>query len=345
MILKRHKAKIGLIDADLLDKGTTFPNLSLMKIAGEQREMGNKASLIGYDDIETCDKVFLAKVFDFTKIPANVLGNKKVEYNGTGFYYDKAPDLPKKTEHTFPYYDLYKEQDGDYYHKYSIGYTTRGCFRKCEFCVNKKYNKAFKHSPLDEFVDESKPYICLLDDNLFAYAGWEQILEELSKSNKPFQFKQGLDIRLLDKRKADILKSVKYKGDFIFAFDNIKDKELIENKLKIWRSSCNKSTKLYLFCAFNNNEAEDIVSVFERIEILFKHSCIPYVMRYKDFVSRKHRGMYINLARWCNQPSIIKKLTFQDFCEKSGGASLRYLNEFKKEYPQIAAKYFNLKYH
>ena len=29
------------------------------------------------------------------------------------------------------------------YTDYSIGFMTRGCFRKCEFCVNKKYEKVY----------------------------------------------------------------------------------------------------------------------------------------------------------------------------------------------------------
>lgn len=35
------------------------------------------------------------------------------------------------------------------YTDYSIGYLTRGCFRKCPFCVNKKYDRAFIASPLN----------------------------------------------------------------------------------------------------------------------------------------------------------------------------------------------------
>ena len=47
-----------------------------------------------------------------------------------------------------------------YYTDYSIGFTTRGCFRQCEFCVNKNEKKVYPHSPLSEFVDDKRKKIC-----------------------------------------------------------------------------------------------------------------------------------------------------------------------------------------
>ena len=61
------------------------------------------------------------------------------------------------------------------YTDYSIGFLTRGCFRKCQFCVNQKYNHVFLHSPLKEFLDESRKKICLLDDNFLGCKHWKEI--------------------------------------------------------------------------------------------------------------------------------------------------------------------------
>lgn len=80
---------------------------------------------------------------------------------------------------------------------------TRGCFRKCNFCVNKKYNRVFKHSPLDEFYDSSRKKICLLDDNFFGCPNWKEMLLELQATGKRFKFKQGLDERLLTDENAN----------------------------------------------------------------------------------------------------------------------------------------------
>ena len=34
---------------------------------------------------------------------------------------------------------------------------------------------------LSEFVDESRPYICLLDDNVLACPKWREVFDELAK--------------------------------------------------------------------------------------------------------------------------------------------------------------------
>jgi len=314
-----------------------------MKISAYEKQNGNTVKLLkDYENLKF-DKLYLAKVFDYTKVPDGVLKLPNIEYNGTGFYYENANPLRDEVEHIKPDYNLYSEE-GEYYNNYSIGYTTRGCFRKCSFCVNKKYDKVELHSPVDEFLDDDKKYICCLDDNVLGYPGWRYIIKSLSNTKKYFQFKQGLDLRIMTEEKAEILSNVKYKGDYIFAFDHLYDSELIDNKLQLWRRYCRKTTKLYVLSAFESQDVRDIISVFERIKILFRHQCLPYIMRYKDYNGSEMRGMYINLARWCNQPNIVKKMSFREFCERSGGSTERYMNEFIKQYPDISERYFDMRW-
>jgi hypothetical protein len=222
---------------------------------------------------------------------------------------------------------------------------TKGCFRKCYFCVNKKYDHAFRHAFVKEFYDPLRKYIYLWDDNIFAYNKWHEVFDELAEINKPFQFRQGLDIRLMTEEKAKVLTQSKWKGDFIFAFDDIKDKELIINKLTLWKKYNNKTTKLYVFCGYNT-DVNDIVSVFKRIGILMIFGCLSYIMRHENYEKSKYKGMYINLARWCNQPSFYKKKSFREFCELNGekSSTMRYLREFEKEHPEIAKQYFDMKF-
>ena len=98
--------KIGIIDADLLDKGTRHPNLALMKISGYYKKENEVILLDSYDDIPNYDKVFISKVFDFTKTPdLSVYDN--IEIGGTGFFGIEAKDLPYEIEHHMPDYHLY----------------------------------------------------------------------------------------------------------------------------------------------------------------------------------------------------------------------------------------------
>lgn len=364
--------KIGIIDADLIGKKRhRFPNLACMKLSGFHKKKGNIVTLLlSYEDIKSFDKVYISKVFTDTEIPREILELPNVEYGGTGFFYDKAPPLPNEVEHHMPDYHLYDDwvneqlQNGvrklhlKYYIDYSIGFTTRGCFRQCEFCVNKNYNKVYKHSPLEEFLDANRKKICLLDDNILGYKNWKETIQELKDTNKPFEYKQGMDIRSLTEEKAELLVNCRYEGDYIFAFDNIEDKSIIENKLKLWKrfnTARGQNTKLYVFCGFDREGKydddfwkQDIIDVFERVKILMKYNCKPYIMRYYKYEESPHRGIYINIAQWCNQPSLFSKLSYQEMCDKDnerkGGnsATKRYNDEFRRQYPEIANKYFDL---
>jgi hypothetical protein len=56
--------------------------------------------------------------------------------------------------------------------------------------------------------------------------------------------------------------------------------------------------------------------------------------------------MYVTLARWCNQPSFLKKMSFREFAEANGenSASVRYISEFEKNHPNIASEYYDMKW-
>lgn len=358
--------KIGIIDADLLDNGTRHPNLALMKIAGYYRDNGDEVKLItSYDEVLGYHELFMSKVFSFTNVPHEILELKNLHKGGTGFYVDGGENLPDYIEHHMPYYDLYKEfVEGEIakgknranftdYLDYSIGFTTRGCFRKCEFCVNKKYDHVFRHSPVKEFFDESRPYIYLWDDNILAFPQWREILKELRDTGRQFQFRQGIDIRLMTDEKARIFNSVHYQGDFIFAFDHIEDKELIREKVQLWKHYSSRVCKMYVICGFVSQDEKDIENVFERIKILMKYGSLPYIMRYEAYKNSRFRSMYVELARWCNQPQFFKKKSFREFCvanqrykknQETNCAAYQTMIDFETEFPEIAKKYFDLKF-
>lgn len=334
-----------------------------MKISSYYKNLGWEVELkTDCDNLDQYDKVTISKVFTDTPIDESILTLPNVEYGGTGFFFDEAPNLPCEIEHSIPDYHLYDEwvqQQVDHgvkksefkgYLDYSIGFTTRGCFRKCKFCVNQKYDRVFKHSPLEEFYDPIRKKICILDDNFLGFPEWKEILNELIATGKPFTFKQGIDERLLTKEKCDILFNCKYDGDFTFAFDNIKDYDLIHSKLKIIRESTNKVIKFYVLCGFENTDKNDIVNTFKRIKLLMEYQCLPYIMRYqnkneKPYEYSKHRGIYITLARWCNQPSFFKKKSLREFCNiENNKSALKYMTEFENEFPEIAKEYFDLKF-
>ena len=340
---------------------------------------------LDYRDIEDYDLVFISKVFSKTAVPDEVLTKPNVKYGGTGFFYSDAPLLPPEIEHIKPDYHLYDDwikgridnganpSEFTYYTDYSIGFLTRGCFRKCAYCVNKDKIASVRHSNILEFTDENRKKLCFLDDNFFACKDWRSIIEEVKSCGKKFQFKQGLDERLLNEEKIHELAAWNYDGAYIFAFDDIDDKEIIEGKLQqiyTLYPSFKKNLRFYVLCGFDRNEKwdlnfwlKDIEDTFKRCFILAKYSALPYIMRYEKCYDSEFSGLYSTIASWANQPNIFKKFDFATYSMCRGmsnenykkykrdirsylkeigkkGASWRYMEDILIRYPQIANKYF-----
>ena len=66
-------------------------------------------------------------------------------------------------------------------------------------------------------MDRGRKKLCFLDDNFLACAEWERLLDEVLETGKSFQFRQGLDLRIMRKRQMEKLFSGKTDGDILFA--------------------------------------------------------------------------------------------------------------------------------
>lgn len=243
-----------------------------------------------------------------------------------------------------PYYDLYKayveSKIGDDekkrikykdYLDYSIGFLTRRCYRHCPFCVNRLENGVVSCSELKWFYDPKRPHVYFWDDNFLAAPKeiWKPALQELIDKKISFQFRQGLDERQFaenpdGEEMARMLSEAHYHGDYIFAFDNWRDRPIIEKALKVWkRHNPSRPTKFYLFCGYlqkvddQDRFYKDIWELFQRIKILMQYGCIGYVMRHEDYHNAPVANFYVQMARWCNQPAFYKKMSFWEYCYRN----------------------------
>lgn len=215
--------RIGLVDVD----GHHFPNLALMKISAWHKANGDGVEWA--NSLEHYNKVYMAKVFDFTPDDLQAYQCDELLQGGTG--YNMAVKLPEHMEHQYPDYGLYNIHDTAY------GYLTRGCPRKCPFCIvtAKEGAASVKAADLKEFWRGQK-HIKLLDPNILACPEWRELLQQLADSDAEVDFTQGLDARLLTEEKVKSLLAVNYKM-LHFAWDNAADTitpALLEKYSDVW---------------------------------------------------------------------------------------------------------------
>ena len=76
-----------------------------------------------------------------------------------------------------------------------------------------------------------------------------------------------------------------------------------------------------------------------------EYRCLPYVMRFNRYTESPWFGMYITIARWCNQPGFFKKKSLREFALANGenSAAMRYLTAFEQIAPE-AACYMDMKF-
>lgn len=286
--------KIGLIDVD----GHNFPNLALMKISAYHKKLGDKVEFVNF--FEEYDKVYKTKVFTFSEDDYTVINAKEVIHGGTG--YSLQNKLPSQIEFMYPDYDLYDIKNVAY------GYLTRGCPRGCEFCIvqEKEGSKSYKVADLNQFWRGQKE-IKLLDPNILACSKWEKLLKQLIDSKAWVDFTQGLDIRLMTEKKAEMINRIKIKR-IHFAWDNYEFNTY--DKLKEFRSKLNfKKQKLgvYVLTNFNTTFEEDLERVYKLKELDYD----PYIMIFEKW---KCHHEYRRLQRWVNNKIIFRSVDkFEDY--------------------------------
>lgn len=297
--------KIGLIDVD----GHNYPNLPLMKLSAYHKAKGEQVEW--YDSwnglFSPYDIVYLSKVFSFTEDYKLPIYADKIIRGGTGycievvngkeiFHKEQNKNLPEEVEHTYPDYSLYPEQTNDT----AYGFLTRGCPRGCSFCIvkDKEGLCSKKVADLSEFWNGQKN-VELLDPNILACKEWKELLQQLIDSKAKVNFNQGLDIRMMNEEKAEMLSQIPIKA-IHFAWDCYEDKDIIQPKFKIFRQKSKVNPhNLQVYCLVGDKERRVLDSDLERIYWLRDNGYAPYVMIYEKYNLPKGHEL-LRLQRYVN---------------------------------------------
>lgn len=165
----------------------SFPNFALMKISAYHKSKGNEVEW--WLPLKKYDIVYSSKVFDYT--PDNPYLPLNTVKGGTG--YGMYNELPAEIENIYPDYTLYPKCD------YAIGFLTRGCPNKCDWCyVPRKEGNIRPYARWQNIVRQDTNKLVLMDNNILASDYGISQLEELSKTDYRIDLNQGMDIRLLN---------------------------------------------------------------------------------------------------------------------------------------------------
>jgi hypothetical protein len=247
-------------------------NLALMKISSYHKQQGDDVTL--NMPIMPCDYSHASILFEKNKDMFNA-----DEYGGPAF---ENTFLPSEVEMMKPDYCLFPID-------YSIGYTFRPCFRKCEFCkVPKMKHPDKEHHSIWEFHDTRFKKICLLNNNTFFDKHWKETFEEIWDAGLSV-IEHGFDLRLLDEEKAEALRQTKFSGQIHYAWDLMENEEKVLNGLKL----APRGT-VYVLVGFNTTEEEDIY----RVQKIVDCGHDPYIMPYHQSKQEKRFKRFIDSFMW-----------------------------------------------
>lgn len=287
--------RIGLHDSD----NTGFPNHALMKLSAWHKAQGD--SVEWWTPMLNYDRVYSSKVFTFT--PENPYLPENTVKGGTG--YGIMDELPPEVDAMFPDYSIYPKCD------YAIGFLTRGCIRKCPWCiVPKKEGQIRPYRTWREVKRPDSRDIVFMDNNVLACPwGLEQI-EDMIGENVRVDFNQGLDARLISDDVAKMLAGLKWIRCIRMSADTDAMLNVVLTAIDRLGKYGVKPYKVFVYVL-----AQDVKSAERRAIALRDAGADPFVQPYRDFTTNKEPPKELrNLARWVNDKAIFKTVkTFSEY--------------------------------
>lgn len=309
---------IGLIDID-----GKLPNLALMKISNYYKSLGEHVEFVNPKGVYT--KIYASTIFSKSKPTCIALiqryGNL-IEIGGSGFDIEKK--LPPEIEKMQPDYDLYtvemiyqrikggigkketKIAKAQTIINAGMGFTSRGCIRKCDFClVWRKEGNFCNVAEIKDLINPKSNILILNDNNLSADPHAIEKLREIRDRGLVVDINQGIDIRLMTDELGKALREVKHLRSLHFSWDLME----FENQVIQGIQTLSKYIKPYKFMCFclvgyNTEFSEDM----ERFRKLVELKVDPFIMIY----NQKKDERLKHFARWVNS-RIYKVVDFEDY--------------------------------
>lgn len=291
--------KIGIIS---VDGHNGFPNLALMKLSAWHKARGDSVEWYSPMFSGHKDLVYMSKVFTFTHDYEYYVDADKVIRGGTG-YKDYITELPAEAEHIFPDYSIYPNCD------FAVGFLTRGCIRKCKWCVVPE--KEGKIKDYDDWKNIRRPdskRILFLDNNVLASDHGIKQIKEMSAEDIKIDFNQGLDARLIDNEVARLLSRCKWDTFLRMSCDTEQSIPQVKTAIDRLKEHGFPAYKIFIYTLI-----QDVQEAHERILEISSTGAIPFAQPFRDFDGGEPTKEQKMLARWCNRKEIFKSVPFSEY--------------------------------
>jgi len=160
----------------------------------------------------------------------------------------------------------------------SISLTSRGCKRGCGFCsVGSLEPKFFVRDNWEKDINTDLRYITMWDNNFLQSPNFEKDCLSLASFNKTVDFNQGIDARLYDTYKAELLSKIKL-NPIRFAFDKVEHEKPLIDAISLVRKHSNAEIRVYVLYNFDDSPEE----LYYRINVLNKEGVLAFPMRYRS---------------------------------------------------------------
>jgi len=279
------------MDVLIINVDSKITNIALKKIEMYHQQRGDNVTWDMPMMAGIADKTYVSCIFDYNRREAEEYEGYGAIIGGSG--YDIKGVLPEKIETMKP--------------KINIGFTTRGCIRKCPFCiVPEKEGHIRVVGDIYDFWDRESKEIVVLDNNILAMPEhFKMICEQIRDEGLTVDFCQGLDIRLVTDKLAHTLSLLSHRKQIHFAWDNVRDEKAVMDGIKTMCAYSRPDRLMfYVLIGFNSTEEEDLY----RVEKLRSLGVDPFVMPY-DKTDPYQRAF----ARWVNHKAIFKSVEWKNY--------------------------------
>ena len=287
--------KIGLID---VDGHSGFPNLALMRLSAWHKNRGDVVEW--WNGFCHYDRVYMSKVFTFTPDVDTVIDADEIIRGGTG--YKNYGSLPDKIERASPDYSIYPGVD------YAIGFLTRGCIRRCPWCiVPQKEGQIRPAATWEEIKRPDSDRIIFIDNNVLACEHGLQQIEAMGGQRIWVDFNQGLDARLITPETAALLARLKWIKFVRLSCDTSEMLPVIERAAAYMKEAGIAKSRFWAYML-----VQDVEEANRRACALDKMGIEIFAQPSRDYHGSEPTEEQRRFARWVHRKPIFRSCTGEE---------------------------------